>query len=181
VLPTGLETIGLLFDPAWLKETGFAFDRPRIWLGGPAALEARKLIQHWNRPHASEGDLRAATTQFFNRLACVRPPPRPTWLKSVSELIALESRPSTEAIAASLDLHPAWLARSYRAATGEGLHETLRRKRVERALLALRGSEMPLAEVALEAGFCDQPHMNRCFRHVLGRSPHEYRLAALAA
>jgi AraC family transcriptional regulator len=95
-------------------------------------------------------------------------------------MLAGESPASTRSIAESLNLHPAWLARRYRQATGEGLHETLRRKRVERALTALRASDAPLAEVALDSGFCDQPHMNRCFRQVLGQSPQAYRSAAQA-
>jgi len=78
-------------------------------------------------------------------------------------------------IARRLDLHPAWLARAYRHATGEGLHETVRRRRVEQACILLRRSDRPLAEIALAAGFCDQSHMNRGFRATLGRTPAQVR------
>ena len=65
---------------------------------------------------------------------------------------------------------------AYRAWRGEGLAETARRLRVERAALLLRGSDAPLADIALAAGFCDQSHMNRAFRAVLDRTPLDVRL-----
>ena len=178
VLASGLETIGLVFDPAWIAgaKTKSLFDRPHVWRGGAAALMARELLRCWRRPAASESQLRDATENFFQAVAGAEAPQRPSWLDSVLHKLESDRAPTTRSIAASLDLHPAWLARRYRGVTGEGLHETLRRKRVEQALVALRTSDMPLAEIALDAGFCDQPHMNRCFRHVLGRSPHAYRL-----
>jgi transcriptional regulator GlxA family with amidase domain len=75
-------------------------------------------------------------------------------------------------------LHPAWLARAYRAWRGEGLADTVRRRRVERGALLLRMSDTPLAEVAVACGFCDQSHMNRSFRAVLGRTPLDVRSEA---
>jgi AraC family transcriptional regulator len=50
---------------------------------------------------------------------------------------------------------------------------------VERAALLLRGGRAALAEVAVAAGFCDQSHMNRAFRAVLGRTPLEVRREAV--
>jgi len=181
VLSSGLETVGLMFDPAWLSNfaLGNAFDRPRSWLGGRAALAARKLVAIWTSRTVDEAHLRRATAHFFH-VATANEHRRPAWLDRASDMLAGESPASTRSIAESLNLHPAWLARRYRQATGEGLHETLRRKRVERALTALRASDAPLAEVALDSGFCDQPHMNRCFRQVLGQSPQAYRSAAQA-
>ena len=58
---------------------------------------------------------------------------------------------------------------------GEGVGETRRRRRVETASALLRNTRLPLAEVALAAGFCDQSHMNRCFAAVLGRTPLQVR------
>jgi AraC family transcriptional regulator len=182
VAPIGLETAGLIFDPAWIADGDVksALDRPHAWRGGRAALVARKLLAIWNRPDATEAVLRRATANFFLAVAKSEARPEPRWFSSVSHMIEHDSRPTTQSIAASLDLHPAWLARRYREATGEGLHETLRRKRVERALASLRGSGMALAEVAVHAGFCDQSHMNRCFGRVLGCSPQLYRIETLA-
>jgi AraC family transcriptional regulator len=53
--------------------------------------------------------------------------------------------------------------------------ETAVRFRVERAARLLRETDQPAACIALEAGFCDQRHMNRTFRRLLGRTPSEVR------
>jgi hypothetical protein len=58
---------------------------------------------------------------------------------------------------------PAWIGPAYRSLAA--------RVRVERAARLLRESDEPLSAVAIEAGFCDQSHMNRTFRRVLGRLP----------
>jgi transcriptional regulator GlxA family with amidase domain len=67
--------------------------------------------------------------------------------------------------------HPSWVGSAYRHATGEGLQETAARLRVECATRLLRETGQSFSSIALAAGFCDQSHMNRTFRHVLGRSP----------
>ena len=58
---------------------------------------------------------------------------------------------------------------------GEGMQETLARFRVERAARLLRETQQPCISIALESGFCDQSHMDRTIRRVLGRSPIEVR------
>jgi AraC family transcriptional regulator len=50
--------------------------------------------------------------------------------------------------------------------------------RVERAARLLRDTAMPLADVAAACGFCDQSHLARSFRHVLGCTPSDYRRRA---
>jgi AraC family transcriptional regulator len=179
VLPHGLETVGLIFDPAWIPNLSrHGLDRPCAWRGGRAGMMARRLLASWTRSDQSEAQLQHATGQFFAAVAGAEVAATPAWLECVLSAIESGKGAAAREIAASLDLHPAWLARRYRQVTGEGVRETVRRKRVERALVELRASDMPLAEVALQAGFCDQPHMNRCFRAVLGRSPQAYRLEA---
>jgi AraC family transcriptional regulator len=92
-------------------------------------------------------------------------------------IIALErdSWCGTQQLAAELQLHPAWLARAYRSAMGEGILESLRRRRVARAASLLRSSNSSLAEVAAEAGFYDQSHMTRSFQATIDRTPSKVR------
>jgi transcriptional regulator GlxA family with amidase domain len=59
------------------------------------------------------------------------------------------------------------------------LVETLRRRRVEAAAILLESSGLELAEIAAQAGFCDQSHMNRAFKKFLGRTPAAARAARL--
>ena len=176
----GLETLTIEFDRAWLRLHGFdrPLDRSRIWRGGAVALAGRRLQSVIQPARATEADLGRATAAFLNVALKSDAAPSFGWLPAVERALA-RGRPTAE-IARQLDLHPAWLARAYRAATGEGLHETARRRRVELAAGLLRRSETPLAEIALAAGFCDQSHMNRSFRKLLGRAPLQVRGERLA-
>src|SRR5205823_5474744 len=116
-----------------------------------------------------EAAIGRATAEFLEIALAADAAWTPPWLDAAGEWIGEGS--STCDIARWLDLHPAYLARAYRHSTGEGMAETQRRRRVEEATALLRRTPLPLAEVALAAGFCDQGHMNRCFSAVLGRTP----------
>lgn len=171
----GLETLAMTFDPAWLSaETRMMLPERTLWRpGGAMAIAARALADVWLDAGASDARLSAATSAFLARMfACGEPRAAPDWARRVS------IGTSTEDLARSLGLNAAWLARAYRAWRGEGLAETARRLRVERAALLLRAGRDALADVAIEAGFCDQSHMNRAFRAVLGRTPLEVRREA---
>ena len=169
----GLETLTVEFDPAWLKAFGapLRFDRSRLWAGGPAALASRRLARAVADPHATEAEIGTATAAFLHQAMTDEGVAKPRWLPDVQAELA-QSRPqSTAMIAHRLDLNAAWLASAYRYAVGEGMHETVRRSRVGEAATLLRRSDRSLADVAVASGFCDQAHMNRCFRQVLGRTP----------
>jgi AraC-like DNA-binding protein len=69
-----------------------------------------------------------------------------------------------------LHFHPAYLVRAFSAEFGMSPHQYLISRRVDVARrLILSGR--PLAAVATESGFYDQPHMVRHFRRILGVSP----------
>jgi AraC family transcriptional regulator len=186
----GLETLTIEFDPAWLRLHGFArrLDRSRVWSGGPVGMASRQLARALAAAGADETVLGQETARFLNFALGSGPHAVPGWMDGVRDRI-VEEGPGATALAHALDLHPAYLARAYRAAMGEGVGETRRRRRVEAASALLRSTRLPLAEVAVAAGFCDQSHMNRCFTTVLGRTPlrvrrerqlFDERLAALA-
>jgi AraC family transcriptional regulator len=171
----GLETLTMTFDPDWLApDARRVLPQRTSWRpGGPLAFAARRLAEVWL---SSQDDrtLRSATSAFLLVMfARSQTPAQPRWLGEVDEALGLST--PTALIARRLKRHPAWLARAYRACRGEGLGDTLRRKRVEQATLRLRAGGAPLADVAAECGFCDQSHMNRSFRAVLGRTPLQVR------
>jgi AraC family transcriptional regulator len=174
----GLETLAMTFDPAWLMpEARAALPRRTCWRpGGAIAAASRRLAEVWVSPQSDDAQLRTETSIFLLAMLSAPPPPRPTWAEQVQPW--LDDEAPTSVIANDVARHPAWIARAYRAWRGEGLGETVRRKRVERATLRLRSSAAPLADVAAECGFCDQSHMNRAFRIVLGRTPLDVRREA---
>lgn len=172
----GLEQIDLEFDPSWLGLTWKASWSPVAnWNGGAAGLRTRNLCRLWLDPAAQEASLVRATREFLIR--CFDDPPvrEPAWLGDALRLMEETDAVTAPQIARSLDLHPGWFAEAYRAAMGEGIRETIRRRRVEKAVQLLVDSGEPQAGVAVAAGFCDQSHMIRCFHAVLGRTPDEVR------
>ena len=173
----GLETVSVQFDPAWLRSAGATvhLDRTRCWSGGRVGAASQRLAAAWTNETAPESVLVQATHDFLTMALAETVETAPTWLDHVSRALEEDAPPSTRAIAGALDLNPAWLARAYRAAVGEGLQDTSRRKRVERAVALLRKTEDPASEIAVAAGFFDQSHMNRGFRQVLGRTPSRVR------
>jgi AraC family transcriptional regulator len=175
---TGLETFTIEFDPAWVRRYGFhqRLERSRYFSGGAVIAAAGALRKVWSTPEEGETALGQALALFLGQaMGDTGQDPAPPWLDDAASVIGSEERPTTAALARRLDLHPAWLARAYRAAMGEGIGETLRRRRVERASRLLRRTGAGLAEVAVDAGFCDQSHMNRAFRQLLGRTPRQVR------
>jgi len=66
------------------------------------------------------------------------------------------------------------LVRIFREAEGTTPWAYVRAARIRRAKELLE-EDLPLAEVALRAGFYDQSHFSRVFREVEGKSPGQYR------
>ena len=99
------------------------------------------------------------------------------WLDRLVEAIADEPlrRWSLDELAAIADRHPVHVAQSFRARTGMSPGSFQRLRRLTRLSLALRRGDTPLALLAAEFGYCDQPHMNSEFRAAFGISPGRYR------
>lgn len=84
---------------------------------------------------------------------------------------------TVEDVAAAARIHPAQLARLFRAQAHCSVGDYVRSVRVEHAKDLLRRDSLPLAEVALRAGFCDQSHLTRVFRNQAHLTPAAYRRA----
>jgi transcriptional regulator of acetoin/glycerol metabolism len=77
------------------------------------------------------------------------------------------------AAAAGLSMHH--FARQFKQSAGVTPHRYLTQKRVERAQEMLAQTDLSLSEIAFAAGFSDQSHLARHFRHILGTTPREFR------
>lgn len=77
----------------------------------------------------------------------------------------------------ALHAHPAHLVRAFSRAFGMSPHQYLTSRRVDLARRLLLDG-VPPALAAAQAGFYDQPHLNRHFRHILGTSPGRYARSA---
>jgi transcriptional regulator of acetoin/glycerol metabolism/AraC-like DNA-binding protein len=79
----------------------------------------------------------------------------------------------TLATVAGLSMHH--FARQFKQSAGVTPHHYLTQKRLELAQALLTKTELPVSEIAYAAGFSDQSHLARHFRHVLRTTPRAFR------
>lgn len=102
----------------------------------------------------------------------------PAWLRRVRERIEDgSSSPSLAELAGDAGVHPSHLARAFRQWQGKSIGQYVRERRLRIALDGLAQGSMPMAELALAAGFADQAHMARAVRQATGHTPRGYRAA----
>ena len=77
-------------------------------------------------------------------------------------------------ICAAAELSPSYLIRAFKESYGLTPHAYLTNCRIEFSRSELRRGR-PIAEVALEAGFADQAHLQRSFKKVVAATPGQYR------
>lgn len=99
------------------------------------------------------------------------------WLRAVRDLLHahIEHPIGLAALAASVGVHPAHLARAFRQRYGRTPGTYLRAIRIEAAARLLLETRLPLGHVAAATGFYDQAHFTRQFRTQLGVTPRRYR------
>jgi AraC family transcriptional regulator len=84
---------------------------------------------------------------------------------------------SLGAVAAAVGVHPVHLARQFRASHGCTVGDYIRQVRVAFARRQLAATDVPIAEVAVAAGFADQSQLTRTFRRLTGHTPAAWRAA----
>ncbi len=106
-----------------------------------------------------------------------RPRRPPAWLRSAEELLraCLGDCIGLGELADAVGVHPTHLARAFRAHYGVSVGEYGRRVRLEWAAAEIAGGDTPLAIIAAQAGFADQSHFTRLFKHHVGITPARYR------
>jgi AraC-like DNA-binding protein len=187
VTPAGFQKRVLYLETAQLGEAliGPAVDRPVL-----ADLLLRQRIHQVHKSLEQRDDLLEAearltlvvdrlrghlTGQLAGHPASRTPVANPDLAHRLRELLdrhVVEGISLQEA-ASTLFAHPAHLVRVFSREFGLGPHQYLIGRRVDHARkLLLAGT--PLREVATSAGFYDQPHFTRHFKHMLGVNPSHY-------
>ena len=126
-------------------------------------------------PLVVEGLVYQAVGEAFQRTS--RSTRSSRWLEGVHREI--ENRfpePLTLAgLSETAGVHPVHLARRYRAEFGMSIGDHVRALRISYARQMLRDRSIPLADVALQAGFSDQSHFTRVFKKSTGLTPGQCR------
>jgi AraC family transcriptional regulator len=147
--------------------------------GGLPAVLALRLYREFRlmdgvSPLAIEG----LVLEIFAELVRLAAPPRlPPWLTRARELLhdRFQDNLGLAEIAATVGVHPVYLASTFRRHFRQTIGEYQRQLRVEFACNQLATGRAGLAEIALAAGFADQSHFARVFKRHLGMTPGTYR------
>lgn len=149
--------------------------------GGILAWLGMKLYREFERPDsvsllAVEG-LMLETLSELGRLKEAPAVVAPAWLRRVRTLLhdRFSENLALDEIAASVGVHPAHLARSFRRCYGTTVGDYQRRLRVDYASRQLSETQTSLLSIAMAAGFADQAHFSRTFRNHTGLTPARFR------
>ncbi|MDX1420457.1 MAG: AraC family transcriptional regulator [Rubricoccaceae bacterium] len=182
--PEGARLLAFDFAPGFFD----GFDgAPSRWRWRHGDRDARRALPLCHAARAEGGAGRALADALALLIspaeeASPRTESPPRWLRDVHDRLHDETAdpPAVSVLAAGAGVHRVTLARAFRRHYGCSVTGYLQRLRVRRAAAALATTDTPLAAVALDAGFADQPHLTRTFRNAMGVTPGAFR-AALAA
>lgn len=98
-------------------------------------------------------------------------------LRDMMEASLSESIPLAD-LAGAVSLSVSQFSRQFKASTGEAPHRYLMRLRLEQACRLLRGTTVPIAEIAVSCGFSHQEHLTRALRAHFETTPAAMRRGA---
>ena len=87
----------------------------------------------------------------------------------------LSVRLNTSELASLVRLSENHFARAFKASVGSPPHAYVVQRRILCAKRLILDTDLPLSQVALEAGMSDQAHLSRLFRRFFGVSPSAFR------
>ena len=82
---------------------------------------------------------------------------------------------TVEDVAYEVGVARSTLERKFRQHLDRGVNAELRRKRLEKCGELLRGTTLPLADIARATGFNDRSYLHRVFLKEFGKTPASYR------
>lgn len=142
----------------------------------PAGLRAVRRVLH-------EGASALGLEEALHAALLPEGPPRRVTRRerALSEAMAAEvrlrfdERLTLDALAQRAGVSVFHAARVFRRVTGTSLHQYQQEVRLRHALALVLDTRLPLAQVALEAGFSSQPHLTRQFHRRYGATPGRVR------
>jgi AraC family transcriptional regulator len=80
-------------------------------------------------------------------------------------------------LALAINLSTSHFFRGFKVSTGMTPFEYVAQRRIELALKLMRTTQDPLSQIAVQCGLCDQSHLCRLFRRLVGQTPDAWRRA----
>jgi AraC family transcriptional regulator len=172
-------------ESAWLKRvedyTGCLHDG-HDFQGGTVAGLALKLYQEFHHtdeasPLVIEGLVLELVGEMSRKTRPVRNRLTPVWVVRAWDMIqARFTEPlKVEDVAAEVGVHPIHLSSVFRQTYRCTIGEKVRQLRVEFAAEQLADTELPLATIAQQAGFCSLSHLSMYFKKQVGLTPSAFR------
>jgi AraC family transcriptional regulator len=78
-------------------------------------------------------------------------------------------------VAGVIGMSPSHFKTLFKESVGVAVHQYVIRRRVEYATGLIASNELPLSQIALQAGFANQSHMARCMKRLTGVTPRRLR------
>lgn len=78
-------------------------------------------------------------------------------------------------IAAIVQISPYHFLRLFKQSMGVTPHQYILQSRINQAKYLLQSGDLSIADIAFRVGFCDQSHLTRCFKRILGLTPSQFR------
>jgi AraC family transcriptional regulator len=181
--PNGCRMFIVELLPAWVEVVDALGSQPEHLLklhGGDAVWLALRLYHEFLTRDAAAA--LTAESLLFELCTHVARESRdddrePAWLSAVDVALQSSFREGIEirALASAANVHPSHLCRAFRRFRGQTIGDHVIGLRLQAVCRRLLDTSATLSEVALEAGFTDQSHMNRTFKRLIGESPGAYR------
>ena len=179
----GARTLTLVLS----MDLGRAFTRPIVFSSLRALSHALLLQDRSERPGDASPDPLTVSREILalgisaERASNLGPRAAPPlWLCEVMRLLR-DSPANTHSLASLAEVagvHRVHLAQSFKRHTGRTVGQYLREIRAQCACESLAHGARSLSQIAGEAGFADQSHFTRVFKHYAGVTPGVFRRLA---
>ncbi len=173
----GLKRVGGLMQPSFGEKDPIVFRMAQVL---SVALESPETVSDAFIEYIALAFHEHVIHQYGGASVSSRPSEArlaPWQIRRVTDFVEenLERNPSITDLANLCELSPSYFAQAFRQMMGMAPHQWLMRRRVERAKVLLKGTDVTLAIVSTSCGFFDQSHFSRVFTRFEGNSPREWR------
>jgi AraC family transcriptional regulator len=165
-----------------LSSSGIELSHQLEWKRGELTHLIARLYQEFREPDnatplSAEGltlEILASFSRQSLKTVGVFDPP---WLRRAKSILhdRFAESLTLDGIAGEVGIHPVHLARTFRRRFSLSVGEYQRQLRVKYAADQLASTRLPIAAIALAAGFADQAHFSRVFKTHTGFTPKRFR------